>query len=327
MKLLKNIFFIILFMSIFIFSLIYMISKKGPVFSYDRQEGSYSAALLRKYDYLVSLKNKKKIIVIGGSGVAFGLDGDLLKKETGYDVVNFGLHAGMGQRIMLELSKVGINEGDIVILAFELDYLQKSKDYLDKIGIDLVLQGMDDRVSLYKYFYPKAYTQLFTYLPIYYDKYVRNFKREDLKEKTGIYNLATFDNRGYMIYPREKHLEKFGENQVHINLTEDIKLHKNFKRTIRNYKKFVEKKGAKLYFAMPPIVNLSVTNERTKEILETVPKEIEEQTGIPFISKRPLDYLFPPELMYDTTYHCNSLGEQLRTRLLINELKETGIVK
>lgn len=327
MKLLKNIFFIILFMSIFIFSLIYMIFQKGPVFSYEGQEGSYSAALLRKYDYLVSLKNKKKIIVIGGSGVAFGVDGNLIKKETGYDVVNFGLHAGMGQRIMLELSKAGINEGDIVILAFELDYLEKSEDYLDRIGIDLVLQGMDDRVSLYRYFYPKAYIQLFTYLPIYYDKYVRNFKREDLTEKIGIYNLATFDNRGYMIHLREEHLEEFGENQVHINLKEDIKLHKNFKKIIRSYKKFVEKKGAKVYFAMPPIVNLSITDERTKEILETVPEKIEEQTGIPFISKRPLDYLFPQELMYDTTYHCNSLGEQLRTIFLINELKENEIVK
>lgn len=79
----------------------------------------------------------------------------------------------MGQRIMLELSKAGINKDDIIILAFEIDYLKKSDNYLDKIGIDLVLQGIDDRVSLYRYFYLKSYKSLFNYLPIHYKKNIK----------------------------------------------------------------------------------------------------------------------------------------------------------
>lgn len=330
MKLLKNIFFIVFFMFLFILSFIYLIHKKGPVFSYNGQEGSYSAALLRKYDYLVSLKNKKKIIVIGGSGVAFGLDGDLIKRETGYEVVNFGLHAGMGQRIMLELSKAGIGKEDIVILAFELDYLEKSDDYLDRIGADLVLQGIDNRVSLYKNFYLESYKQVFNYLPIHYEKYVKNFKIEEVGsavERIGMYNLVIFDERGYMTYPRNEFLRIFSDTQIHLNFSKEISLHKNFLKTIKNYKKFVEKRGANLYFAMAPVVDLSIENERTKEILMSAPMKVEEQTEIIFISKNPLEYLFPQELMFDTTYHCNTKGAEHRSSLLIKDLRENGIIK
>lgn len=328
MKLLKNILCVMFFMFLFIFIFIYSIYKKGPVFSYNHQEGGYSAALLRKYDYLLSLKDRKKIIVIGGSGVAFGLEGDMIKKETGYEVVNFGLHAGMGQRIMLEMSKAGINEGDIIILAFELEYLVQSKYYLDAVGVDLILQGMDNRVSLYRYFPLKAYAQVFNYIPIHYKKYVREFKIENAgKTGVGIYDLAIFDKRGYMTYPRIDFLETFSEGQVRINFSEEISLHPNFIKTIKDYKRFVEKKGAKIYFAMPPVVDLSIANEKTKEILISAPVKVEEQTGIPFISKNPLEYIFPKELMFDTTYHCNTKGAEYRSILLIKDLRENGIIE
>lgn len=327
MKLLRNILCVIFFIVIFILSFIYLIHKKGPVFNYNGQAGSYSTALLKKYDYLVSLKNKKKIIVIGGSGVAFGLNEELLKKETGYEVVNFGLHAAMGQRIMLEMSKTGINEGDIIVLAFELEYLKKSDNYLDKIGLDLVLQGLDNRIALYKHFYFKSYKEIFSYLPRHYDKYIKNFKPEEIGGAYGVYDINSFNEKGYMVYERNEFLETFSEIQLRLDLVEDISLHKNFLKVIKNYKKFVEKKGGRLYFVMTPVVDLSITTEKTKEILITAPKKVEEQTGIPFVSKQPLEYLFPKELMYDTTYHCNTKGAEYRTILLIKDLKENGIIK
>lgn len=124
-----------------------------------------------------------------------------------------------------------------------------------------------------------------------------------------------------MTRTRNEYLKTFDDNQVHINFSEEINLHKNFIKIIRDYKKFVEKKGAKLYFAMPAIVDLSVSNEKTKEILISAPQKVEEQTGIQFISKTPLDYLFPKELMFDTTYHCNTKEAEYRTKLLIKDLK------
>lgn len=50
----------------------------------------------------------------------------------------------------------------------------------------------------------------------------------------------------------------------------------------------------------------------------------EEEIGIPYISD-PLAYEFDCDEMFDTIYHCNSLGEVHRTQLLIQDLAAAGV--
>ena len=80
----------------------------------------FVAALGDKYDRLCSVE-EPKLALIGGSSVAFGLDSRLLASHLGREVVNFGLYATLGSKIMLDLSEDGLNEGDIAVFAPELD--------------------------------------------------------------------------------------------------------------------------------------------------------------------------------------------------------------
>ena len=73
----------------------------------------FVGALDEKFERLTSI-DEDKIIVVGGSSVAFGLDSELMEKYTGMPVVNFGLYAALGTKVMLDLSRPGIKEGDIV---------------------------------------------------------------------------------------------------------------------------------------------------------------------------------------------------------------------
>ena len=66
----------------------------------------------------------KKLVLIGGSNIAFGVDAALLEEllaEKGYDftVCPYGLYAAVGCISMLSLSEDALREGDIVILAVE----------------------------------------------------------------------------------------------------------------------------------------------------------------------------------------------------------------
>lgn len=47
--------------------------------------------------------------------------------------------------------------------------------------------------------------------------------------------------------------------------------------------------------------------------------------GIPYISN-PEDYFFENELMSNSIYHCSSEGAIVRTQLLIQDLKNAGII-
>ena len=66
----------------------------------------------------------KKLVLIGGSNIAFGVDVDLLEQllaEKGYSytVCPYGLYAAVGCSAMLSLSENALKEGDLVVLAVE----------------------------------------------------------------------------------------------------------------------------------------------------------------------------------------------------------------
>ena len=105
---------------------------------------TFVGALNEKYDYLHSVEGEK-IVVVGGSSVAFGLDSERLSRYTGMPVVNFGLYAALGTKLMLDLSDSAIGEGDIVILAPELD----PETFSLYFNSDTTLKALDDDFSMF----------------------------------------------------------------------------------------------------------------------------------------------------------------------------------
>ena len=88
-------------------------------------DDTYYGELREMYQNL-SATEGNKIVSVGTSSVAFGVDSALLTQELNrcgldYTVCNFGLYGTLGTKVMLDLSLDQIEEGDIVILSPELD--------------------------------------------------------------------------------------------------------------------------------------------------------------------------------------------------------------
>ena len=83
-------------------------------------DATFLGALRDKAALLVGDGDKPRIIVAGGSGAAFGQDSELLTSLVpGYDVVNFGMYAGLGTAVMLDLAWPDLRAGDILIFSPE----------------------------------------------------------------------------------------------------------------------------------------------------------------------------------------------------------------
>jgi hypothetical protein len=81
-------------------------------------EKSYYMAALDKLS-LLTTQSSPRLVFIGGSATAFGIDSQLISDSFGYNPVNMGVHIGLGIDFMLSQIEPLLRAGDVVFLALE----------------------------------------------------------------------------------------------------------------------------------------------------------------------------------------------------------------
>ena len=105
---------------------------------------TFVGKLPAKRALLAAESDKPRLILVGGSAAAFGVDGALLARELpDYQPVNFGLYAALGTRVMLDLSIKELRPGDLVVIMPE----QQRQALSDTVGADAFWQAVDGDFS------------------------------------------------------------------------------------------------------------------------------------------------------------------------------------
>ena len=78
---------------------------------------NYQAALIDKNERLCSIDGPK-IVLVGNSNLAFGIDSRALEEAFGMPVVNMGMHGGLGNAFNEQAAVQNVCKGDIVILSY-----------------------------------------------------------------------------------------------------------------------------------------------------------------------------------------------------------------
>ncbi len=276
---------------------------------------SFQSVIVDKYRILQNT-NEPKIIVVSGSSSCFGLDQKMLEEETGYKVVNLGLHGGFGPRFYTELSKENINERDIVLLGYEYGWQHD----LDNLGQDLIMSGIDDNLDMYKHIPPSHWKDFVGYIFKYAEK------KYSYEGASGLYSREAFDSNTYQMIAEREYVMDYPNNvDVYGNVNiKNVKINDFAIDYLKDYKAYVEKRGARVFFVSPPVLKQAITCDYKE--FDNLKQQEEEKIGIPFISN-PEDYFFEDELMSDSIYHCSTKGEKVRTELLISDLKRAGVVE
>lgn len=307
MKIIKKLCIVFALSCIVIVGMFFSVVSGKPTF-----EDTYQSVIQRKYEHLKGT-NEKKIIIVGGSSAGFGIDASYLEEKTGHKVVNMGLYAGFGNLFNTEIIKENINKGDIVILAYEYTL---NEDCFESLGdIDAITTGVDNKLEIYKMLPLKTYKIILGNIINYAKK-----KYTYIPSSSGVYSSQSFDGKGNMIYKREKCvMENYKDNiNIYGQVTKDkLKITKDNLNYLKELKKWIERKGASIYFSVPAVLKEAVLPNTSEFNYYKI--KIEE-AGIDFISD-PEEYLFDSQYMYDTIYHCNSKGERKRTELLYKDLK------
>lgn len=282
-------------------------------------DDTYQSVIQRKYQKLITAEGPK-IVIIGGSNAGFGFDTQYLTEQAGRPVINMGLHAGFGQLFNTEIARDHIHEGDVVILAYEYGLTASAFDYLG--DLDVIMKGLDNNLKMYTKIPLKNMPEVFGNLI----SHAKN-KAYKTEQATGTYSSASFDEEGNMILQRDTYTIADYENNIstygRIYGNSMIEPDEQFEY-LQELKAEVEAKGASIYFTAP--VMLAAAYEGTEQQMLDYAAEMERRTGITYISN-PNEYLMPEECIFDTIYHCTSLGQQIRTETFLKDLRAYGIVR
>lgn len=85
----------------------------------------YAEATLLKHHRLETTAGKR-IILVGGSNLAFGVDSTVIERVTGCPVVNMGMNGYLGLQYMLAETQPHLHESDVVVISLEYDNYFKS---------------------------------------------------------------------------------------------------------------------------------------------------------------------------------------------------------
>ena len=274
---------------------------------------TFLGELAPKFDRLKAIQDPK-VIVVGGSNIAFGLDSQLLEQYVGMPVVNFGLYATLGTKIMMDLSKANLGEGDIVVLAPEMDEQTLSLYF----NAEAALQGLESNWEMLRYIPREHYEALAGGVYDYVTAKLQ-YLRGDLLDPSGVYNRDSFNAYGDIVYARPHNTMLLGyDPNMPIDLTPAL-FDLEFIDYVNQYTAYCEKQGATVYFSFPPMNAGAVSAANTQDTLIEFYRYLYENLDCKVISN-PSDYIIEENYFYDSNFHLNDSGVILRTSLLAHDL-------
>lgn len=274
---------------------------------------TYYAVLPKMFKKLKNTQGKK-IIVIGNSAIAFGLDSKLVESEIeGYSVCSFGLYGAIGTKAMMDLSRVNIGEGDIVILAPE----QASQPLSLYFSSEFLWNAADGDFSLLKYVKNRS-EMAGGFLGYVGRKY--NYFKNSAPDPTDVYASSSFDNNLKMIYERPYNVLPLGyDGMGRISFDTDV-FSPAFAEYVNEFNRYVKKCGAELLFSFAPVNVLGIEAGTSEEDIDNYYDYIDGLLDCEILGS-PQGYIFESDWFYDTNVHVNTAGSVVYSRQLVSDLK------
>ena len=298
-----------------------LLSMIGFVFLTPSQyTASYYGVLPMMYENLKNTQGNK-IVMIGTSNIAFGVDSELIEEELAkdgknYQVCNFGLYGAIGTKAMLDLSRDYIKEGDIVIFSPELN-AQALSLYFS--GIEM-WRGIDGHWEMLLDVASEDMKAMVGAYPTFLGEKMSYLQKEETVNTGLVYSSASFNTRCDMKNADREYnvlLGGYDSNNL-ISLDGDL-YGDEFCDYVNAYYEDVKKVGAKMYFSFCPMNEKSIV-DKSKEAVESFYSVISEKLDFPIISS-PNTYIMESEWFYDSNFHVNEAGMTYRTIRLIEDLK------
>jgi hypothetical protein len=258
-------------------------------------------------DSLLANVDSPRMIFIGGSNISIGLNSQTIKDSLNVNPINTGISEGIGLKFMFDNAAQHVKKGDIIIAPLEYSHLVCEYNYCNGSLLRLITDVNK------KYLHLLSFRQVLILLRLVPRYFVSKLDPRayfvDHPYSTGSYNRYgdeyshwNMENRAFVPCSR---LDDFNPQII---------------EKIKDFEKIVEEKGAKLYLTYPSYLDKSFY--KSEDIIATIRTELEKNFKVLGTPER---YMMPDSLMFDSSYHLNKKGVDIRTARLIEDIKNAKL--
>lgn len=298
---------------------IYLVYVGLAIFmNYDHPD-DYPAVIIDKYAQLEKWKDQNKIVIIGGSSSAYGIDSERISEEFSLPVVNTSVAMGIESEFQVHSIRKYLTQGDIVLGFHEYEYY---------FGND---RG-DDFINTTLFYYPQmffdfTFQQKFRWIKSsirlssdYYRNRLFNFQKRSKTQTTlKQYSRRAYNSYGDNIYLLEEEnsiYEKDSLNRYEKLILNDKSPSEEYFDMMKEFNHYCKENSITFIMGYPPLER-SQYDAAFSEVIT----DFKKKTQIEFLGTIE-DNLFEAELFYDTSYHLIGKGRNIRTNRLIEDLKK-----
>lgn len=275
---------------------------------------TFMGELKSKYERLKETSGKR-IVLVGGSGVAFDCDSALMDDFfPSYEIVNFGMYAGLGTKAVMDLSENYIHEGDIVILSPE----QSEQTFSDYFNGEYMWQAADGAFGMLRDLKSENFEAMLGNFPRFALEKLNYVMKGQKPQTDSIYQKKSFNTYGDIELDtcRENILPNGYDVNQKVRFTEDV-VQPEFMDYMNDWAKRLEKKGAVVWYRYCPVNKLSVED---MDELAAYDVFLRQKLDFPVIGN-PENSLMEAEWFFDTNFHLNQPGKEVNTVQLIRDMK------
>jgi len=301
------------------------------------QDSGY-AALIDKHARLAKIQSSK-IVLVGGSNVALGIDSELIERVIKKPVVNMGFGCILGLRYMLEEVKGNLEPGDIVVIMPEYDFFCVTTNLESNARVNgssallnllLVFPGAGQWVlstyasapeRIYDFIYDcrrLVMAKVEFYERVARSRYDKDFpKTEDLLG--GAINMydhrSAYNSHGDMT----AHLGKSapGLNGMEVIAYGNYTFNEEAAEVVRKFAAVAAKKNVRVVVASPPLPER--VYKKYKNRADDIFAHWKLIPNVTVLGS-PEQFVFPENYFFDTAYHLTKFGRNLRSELLTQDL-------
>ena len=194
------------------------------------------------------------------------IDAKLLSETLGKPVINFGLYATLGTKVMMDYAKGAIGEGDIIVIAPEMN----AQTWSLYFNAEAMWQALDGNFHDLRHLSKDDYSAMLGGFWKFAASKAKYFTQDINIDGMGIYRASAFDDHGFIVNHRDKDYNTMvgGANpDMLIDFNTDI-ISKEFIDYVNEFTAYAESKGAKVYLGSCPMNELALSPDLTLEDIE-----------------------------------------------------------